>query len=309
MSRLLRYKQSFEKFIINRKCYSEVPENYIKIVKDKFSDNEYILPILTLTIMASRKKKNNLSYQIYYTATATEFLRIAYQNSISENINGLNKIFISLAMKNWNYNIISINKKITVEKRLKMQTLFLDNISDFIQSMSKEYTFNYYDINKTDLHRSILKKELDINNNALKNIKTIKKECLDNYISNTICKIVEIAMLLGWFMGCGSDTYINKIKKISKNFGFMYKISNDFYNIRKDLSLIKNNKTTNYVINNGFQESFENFNDYKSMFIEQAMSLDIMSPTLGEIMTLLDNRVSEIIDNTSPDLKSCYSII
>ena len=45
----------------------------------------------------------------------------------------------------------------------------------------------------------------------------------------------------------------------------------------------------------------------KQKFIEVAMLLDIYTTTIKEIVNNIEARVDEIIDETSPDIKSCYS--
>lgn len=309
MSRVQRYQQSFERFITDRNCFSDVSEKHKDIIDKSLSDKDYILPILTLTVMTSRKKKNNLSYQVYYTAMATEFLRIMFENKQKTKVEDINETMMLLALKYWNFNIISIKKKISVDKLLKIQTQFMDVITSSMQPVFNSVDIEYDDVKLTDLHRSFLKKTDVKLLDRFKSIKKIKKECLDTYIINGICKMVEVAIVLGWIIGCGSESGISKLKKVAEHFGFMLKIANDFLNIERDIMNSKDNTTFNYVLNNGVQESFEMFNDSKDAFIESAMTLEIMSPTIGEIVNMLDARVVNVIDSTSPDLKSNYSVI
>lgn len=311
MSRVLRYQNSFNRFISDRNCYENLSDELINIINTNIKDDQCIIPIITLTVMGSRKKKNNnnLSYQIYYAAVAADFIRIMYFNNKYIKKSGLSEISISNVYKFWNINIDKIKKKVSNDKIIKMNNLCLESISNRLININTPIKYEYTENKITDLHRNFLKKK---NNNLIekfKNTKLLKKECLFNIIKQGICKVIECSMLIGWYIGCGTELNTEKIIKLAEDFGFMYKISEDFKNIEKDLEELNSNTTESFVINFGLQQSFEEFNERKDRFIENAMLLEILSPTLTEIITILEDQVEVAINTTSPDLKSTYSTI
>lgn len=312
MSRVLRYQESIKRFINDRMCYNDIQKNNINmynIIINELVDKEYIFPILTLTIMNNRTKKNNQVYQGYYAAVCIECIRNIYQNINKLNYNKLNETMIILALKLWNQNIFLIKKKLSNDKILKLFYQYNDYIYDKISKMLLETEKKYEEVMRSDIHRSYLNKiDIKLRNNFL-NLKHQTEESLNNNIKNNICQLSELALILGWLIGGGSEFYLSKLAKIAENFGFMYKISYDFKNLKKDIETINTNISDNYVLNRGIQASFEKFNELKDKFIEEAMLLEILSPTVNEIINILENNVNTTIDETNPDFKSTYSTI
>ena len=63
----------------------------------------------------------------------------------------------------------------------------------------------------------------------------------------------------------------------------------------------------NYIINYGLQSAFEMYNEYKMKLIELAISLDMYTDTLKDVISMIDDKIDAIIENSSPELKSNYS--
>ena len=144
--------------------------------------------------------------------------------------------------------------------------------------------------------------------NKLSKFKVVSCEYLEKHIENKMGKLSELAMLIAWILGCGEKDKLKNVKKIGKHFGRMYQIALDFENIDNDV----NNSvdmTLNYVVNCGFQNSYEKFMQSKQIFIEGLITLDIYTGTLKELIDLIEMSVNNTIDQTSPDLMSNYSTI
>jgi hypothetical protein len=140
----------------------------------------------------------------------------------------------------------------------------------------------------------------------LNNLKKVKKDSLDKYINKKYGGLCESAMIIGWMAGCGDSKKNNEVKQSSKYFSIVYKLYLDFMNLEKD-TMLSYNFSKNYIINIGFQKSYELFMENKHKFIESAMILDIYSSTVREILSQIENQVESVVEETSPDMKSNFT--
>lgn len=317
MSRLPRYIDSLNKFIKDRSCISKAytnadPEDSQILIEVK--NNEIILPILFLTIMNSQNKKQKITAQGYYAATSIVFLNIII--SITEN------------KENYvNYDALLKDLIIYTQASISQN---LDNTKHLISSTSMAYILNLYSthINKDHLLNNTI---LTSNNEKLLNdvpklfinghadaeklllkynlLVKVNKESFDKYIERKYGALCEIALCTSWIIGCGNASDLPKIKKLAKQFTFIYKICLDFESLEKDLRNISgvNSKSKNYVINNGIQFSCDTFLNYKQQFIENCMLLEIFSNTIKEILNYIEKKVDFVINQTTPDLKSNFT--
>jgi geranylgeranyl pyrophosphate synthase len=160
---------------------------------------------------------------------------------------------------------------------------------------------------KTDLEVTFFKGEKKLID-KLNSFKQIEKKNLLEYLNKRVGCIVELAVSLGWIIGGGSKKELKKTKKMVKHLMMIYKLAHDFTQIHQDMN--KHEKyTTNLVINWGIMESFNLFLTNKEKFIETAMILDIYSTTINEIVTFFQKRVDEVMEESSPELKSSHSTI
>jgi len=114
--------------------------------------------------------------------------------------------------------------------------------------------------------------------------------------------------MIGWILGGGDDKTLNKIEKIGSQLANLLKISTDFMNIESDLAKLSKIKiSTNIIVNYGMQEAFELFVQSKQKFIESALTLDIYTTTLQDIIKIIEEKIDAVIDQTSPDIRSNYS--
>jgi hypothetical protein len=157
----------------------------------------------------------------------------------------------------------------------------------------------------TDVSRWYVKdnKELQV---KFSQLIQLDRESFNKYHTNHYCSISEVAMIVGWILGLGTAKSVPNIKKLSKNFSFMYMIYTDLINLDNDF-VSSSQYTHNYVINYGLKESFEKYMDNKQRFIEDCMINNIYTHTVREIVEYIDTCVEKVMDNTSPDIRSHYS--
>ena len=140
-----------------------------------------------------------------------------------------------------------------------------------------------------------------------KQINLINKKNLLNIIENNTSYVSELSSILGWLFGCGDIKQVPIAKKIGYYFGMIYVISNDYQTFSDDIRIAyKCDKkvSINYIINCGLQQTYEDYINYKQKFITYCLSLGTYTGTIKEILEVIDSKIDEIIDTTSPDLKS-----
>jgi len=327
MNRLNRYRDSLNKFIKDRSCLlnavtvplPDTDPNINVILQNKIKNSDLILPILFLTIMNSQNKKNNVSIQGYFTAASMEFMSIIID--IMENkgsfvnnygIRTYEEIIHHLIMatfKSIQQNLNSIKNSITLEKAYNMHNdimnIYFENFNN--KNILSSHIFTLSDRKPhDDLSRWYFKNNQEYKDKYNKIIQ-IQRESFNNYVNKKLGSLVEIVMTVGWIMGCGDDKYLHNIKKISKYFAMFYKLFKDFNNLEVDLDENLDGVSSNYVINYGLQDSYEIFMYNKQKFIQECMMIDIYTGTIKEIVNFIDKNVENIIDQTSPDLKSNFS--
>jgi len=324
MSRITKYKESLNKFIKERSCLFN--EDYLPnatidaILYNEIKDSNMIIPIIFLTIMNNQNKKNKVTIQGYYAASEMEFIYtlikiMRHKNRIVRNYD------TDMYYKIVNYLILSSNK--TLQQNLHILDRYIDRhdsikISQQCSEIYHEF-INYSKIlssidlklanrpPKSDLLRWYIKddKELAI---KFKQLKQIDKDSFKIYIDKRYGSLCELLFVTAWSLGCGERKYLKKIRKLSKYFCMIYKLYVDFISLHKDLETDKN-ISLNYIVNYGLQEAYETYLDNKQKFINDAYILDIYTNTVKEIITYIENEIDEIIDQTSPELKSICSTI
>ncbi len=319
MSRLNRYKESLNKFVRDRSCLKDInsffPEEICDTIKEELNNTDTILSILFLTIMNNQNKKNNISLQGYYIASSILFgniiLNIMESKQIPPNIYPIVlNFFILSSGKSLAQNIEMVKnaQAINGDTAIKMCNssfkIFYDNMN--YNNILSNHTFDTTD--KTcngDLLKWYIKKHEELKDN-FEDFKQAEHESYITHINKKLGSLCEMGLVIAWIIGGGSDRDIKSVKKLAKSFTMIYKLSEDFNNIDKDVK-IGGNRTYNYVINYGLQDSYELFMYNKEKFIEQCMTLDIFSNTVREIVNHIEKKIDIVIDQTSPDLKSNFS--
>jgi len=314
MSRIKKYKESLVRFIKDKSCISTTPMELNTIIYDKIKCTDLVFPTLLLTIVNNQNKKNHISVQGYYLAAIVEF--ISLYSKIIEDKNSHNRLGMS------NYLLFCINKSFEQNTESLKNSLanynIIDNITNLMSILNEsikniftldEFKFNLDLVNQkcsSDIIDWYLKKKCDEYINKFKSLKRVTKESMVEYIERKYINISELSLYMGWIVGLGDIKDIIKLKKAARAFGIMYKIVSDFKNLDLD---IKNSDemTSNYVLNYGFQDGYEVFLNNKQHFIEEAMICNIYTSTIKEIINSIEEEIDQIIDQTSPDLKSHYS--
>jgi len=308
MSRVSRYKGCINNFINKRSCLSKFNnKSHKKIFEEHIKNSDYILPILLLTILNNRNKKNKIQFQGYFAAVSIEFLRVIMDISNENNNNRLIPILILMTVKSISQNIEIIKRHVKSDKILDSYLQVIDIVSnegieDILTEISTEPNKNI----KNDICHYYFKDNKLLN--KLSTFKTITEKSINNIIEKKACVIAQLAMSIAWILGDGPKDKMVYINKLGKYFGYMYQVATDFKNIEEDIRN-NNDSTRNYVINCGFQNAYNVFMDNKEKFIEGAYYLDIYTNTLGELIEILESRIVGIIKKTSPDLVSSYSTL
>lgn len=313
-SRISKYKNSFDKFMLNRNCIYN-PEyifdiNIQNIIKKLLQNSNSILSILYLTLVNNLNTTDKIINN-YYTASGVEIINVLL--NVAENKNCHQKIYDKLIL-----NLVLASNKSINENMMN----FLESSKD--KNTSYAYIINTYNevisnknllspdkfkfdntIQKNDLFKWYLNDD-DIK--KLKKIPQITKESYNEYVNKHYSSFIEYIFILVWFVSNGKNEQLMTMKKMSKYFSMIYKISVDYKNLDYDINNI-NEYSKNYVINYGIQDSYELFLYNKSKFVEECMTMNIYSTTIEEIVIYLEKYVEEIINNSCPDMKSCNSSI
>lgn len=313
MSRVSRYQGCIMNFMNKRSCLSninETPQKDLFITYTK--DSNYIFPILLLTILNNRNKKNKVQFQGYYAAVGVEFLKvimdiISNSPNNTENYNKLvmNLIFMSMKSITQNIEIIKRHNDKILDSQSQIMDLIYNNMG--VKGVSSDLNIVPCGKIKNDIYEYYFKD----NNELAKKLSTFKMvpiHSLEELLKKRTCVLSELVISIAWILGSGQKDQYQQIKKLGKYFGYMYAISNDFKNIEKDIN-DTTDFTLNYVVNCGFQNSYNKFIDNKEKFIEGSMILDIYTSTLKELIEILENQIDVIIDKTSPDMVSSYSTL
>lgn len=312
MSRISRYQESIKRFIENRSCLTNIKgSEYENFIKNNIGKDNYVLSILFLTIMNKQTKKNHTSYQGYYAASGIEFMRIFMEYHMRNDVHNLNNLLIMLCMKSWNQNIETIKKHISKDKIIKLYSQFINIFSEKFGVDKVLYPVDNTKRvkNTSDLHRYFFKDKSDKLKDKFLKINQYEISTLNSILENKVCSLCEFVVIVAWVFGGGNDLNYSRLIKAGRSFGIIYQLSKDFQNIEYDLQNSENNETLNYVINCGIQDSYEIFLHNKQQFIEESMNLDIFSSTVKEIIDMLEQKVNNVIDKTTPDLKSSYSTL
>lgn len=323
MSRILKYRESLLRFIKDKSCLMEDSDpgnaKINSFIYSLIKEHDLIFPILLLTVMNSQNKKNHISMQGYYIASSIEFMLVLF-HSIEHSKEVVSKLGDSTSQTRLTNNLILYaNKSIqqnleSIKNVFHSQNLFniaissLNSFNNFLKIANSFDDFKFNVTNKScnnDIVTWYLKNKNELID-QFRSFKQVSKESLLEYMEIKYVNICELAITLGWILGGGELKEVNKLKKSSRYFAIMYKISKDLENLDSD---IKNGEifTSNYVLNFGLQDGYELFLNNKQKFIEESMIGDTYTNTIKEIIDTVEANVDMIIDQTSPDLKSNYS--
>ena len=164
----------------------------------------------------------------------------------------------------------------------------------------------YKEYKKTDLSKFNFTDTTMVDN--ISKIKQIDETSIKTYTTQIVCNVSEIAFVMGWVFGCSDHKNVVHVEKLGAQFGRLMCLTNDFETLEADMKTAVQTdntiKTRNYIINFGFQNSFELFMDMKQRFIESALISDLYTNTLKDVVDMFEEKIDVIIDQTSPDLRS-----
>lgn len=282
-------------------------------------ENDSIYSTLFLTIMNNQNRKNRISLQGYYAAASIEFFDVLV--NVVENRDkvlgmfGINK-YIKLCNNLYIYANKSLQQNIETVKNVFLPHN-LDKIIISVMNLSYNTFKNItslsdhkFEITNNHCNLNIIEWYLKNNNDLAKKFKAltqVTKESAKTYICKKYFYMSELSISLGLIFGNGSVSDIENFRQTYKYFGTMYKISKDFEILEKDIntSVVY---SSNYVVNFGLQDGYEEFVNNKQLFISDMLAGDVYSNTIKEIIDKIELDIDTIIDQTSPDLKSNYSV-
>ena len=274
---------------------------------------------MLLTVMNNQNKKKKITAQGYYAAVGIEYLNMILclldNKPKFEVIYGLdyNKYIIHLIQcvyKSVCQNLDSV--KMYFDKNTVADT-FIEIMDLYNKFISYEYLLNDTNlvITTEKVDNDVLKwyiKNNKILENKYKKFYQINKNSFNEYINKKIGSVCHITFYTGWLLGCGDSSNLNMVEKMSKHFCMVYKLYTDFVNLENDI-LNSEEYCPNYIVNYGLHYSYDLFMKHKQKFLEMCMILDTYTMTIKELIHFIELEVEQIIDQTSPDLKSNMSNI
>jgi hypothetical protein len=305
MSRIERYQESINKFIKSKEIFTDD-------IKAILLKKDHLCGIIFATLLNHNTKKTNFKVHGYYIICAIDILQelIEILNKNNKNDIDHNKfmemIFTVINLINLNLENIKVQPK---------QEDILNKIINFINSYTTnkllEITKKYEFITKNKVQKTDIVSISYLNKEIINKYKTLLKVDHNNiieYVKNSYGNIGDIVFVIGWAIGGGDrkKELLKTLQTIGDRFGLLYKICKDFENIEED---IKNctKYTTNFIVNEGVQESFILFMEIKTQLIEECLNLNIYTHTLKEVLDELEKNIDYCLQSSQIDLKSTYS--
>lgn len=297
MSRLYKYKDCIVKFLKDRCCIQESRNK--EIITKQILNIDPLLAIVLLTIMNSQQKKHNLTSQGYYAASSILILQLYCNTNIDDK-----SCIINYATKSlWqNLNLFQNNIQDVTKRSNIIQNVmnyYFNNINGITNMPNEQIEFDGKP--NVDVKKWYIKEDRMLEH--FNSLQKIKIESYNKLIMGQMIKVVEMAVFIGFMLGGGDVKDTTKLTKLVTYYAYFYKLYIDFINLEDDLN--KTTKySTNYVINYGILNSYESFMSNKQKFIEECMLKDMYTSTIKEIVNYISSSVDQIIDETSPDLRS-----
>lgn len=324
-SHFAKYKETIINFIDTRSIISS--HEYKDVIIKLLEVNDYILPIIILTLINGQQKKNKiknpvhgydiavciallvlfLELQKYHAHIETKLSNIMLKENIDEkNVTILLSILPSLINASFNKIIEMMTPTSSSDVILKISTncteLFNKRILKIVQYIS---SFTEPDL-ITDVYNSDLKSyhfEKNYSRDDLKNVNYFPKDFLLKRISKTYGNISKLVIALGWIIGYNTENMTKSINRLGYYLSILINLSEDFVNLNTDMEkCVYDHHTYNYIINYGLQDSFELFDECKKKFYEGILTLNINTLTLKEILTMLEKKVMNVLMTTTPEI-------
>jgi len=135
-----------------------------------------------------------------------------------------------------------------------------------------------------------------IQKNEINFIGKIKRDYLIKIISDKTSPFFDLSFILGYVLSGGEFKNISKLRKLSKMFGLLFQISDDFEDRNEDLER-NNDFILNYCIIMGEEKAYDDFTDLVKNFRDGLRELDLYSDFFKYILEYLIIRVKKNLNN------------
>ena len=320
MNRIIKYQESISKFLKTKSCFSTIIKSN-PIYESIIANSDHLLPIILLTILSNQTKNKDLkSHHGYYMSSGIDILmcivmildnEVYYNNKYGKtNITNFiteMPIYISTCVSQ---NIETMESSVDKEKILKIFHTSINYIQSKIQlilSRNNMVKYNNPDTNvkKTDIIKFKFNDKTIIKN-KYKNLKQVDRQSMLTYIETKYGSVCECSFVMGWLLSAGEMKNIDKFEALGISMGYVLKISNDFYNLERDIKY-SDTLSNNFIVNYGIHACFSIFIENKIKLIEGCLKLDILTNTIQEIFDYIENKFDKCIANTDIELQSLYS--
>lgn len=315
MSRISRYQDSVHRFMKHMSCVNDMSPG---VIRDGILSNidtlDHTAGIILLTVLNKRGKKINKTFHGYYMASGMELIEVIISmiDKKEKNTEIITEILCHTSYTLTQY-IESIQTHFPPEYVLKAYCSMNKFITNKLSLITKHDTFELEnpvkinDLAQCNYSNKTITEEYITGKIA--GLKQIKSASIMNYVNNKYGSCYQLSLLLGWELSGGDDKIVKILEKIGNSLGMLVKISTDFGSIEHDILRIRTHDTysTNLIINNGIQNTFELFSDNKQKFIDGCLTTGIYTNTVKEIVDLMEGKIDIIIDNTTLDVKSQYT--
>jgi geranylgeranyl diphosphate synthase type II len=117
------------------------------------------------------------------------------------------------------------------------------------------------------------------------------ESCIDTSIENIILKktgsFFELAFVVGWLIGGGSYSSLERIQNIANNFAMVYQITDDIEDMEDD----QKNNSPNYANIYGKTKAIEDTKKFLKMFKRELKDLGLYSLFFIELYELMKKRI------------------
>lgn len=288
-------------------------------------NSDYIIPIALLTIMNGEQRKNKKSPVHGYDAAVSIEILILLMELIKSkrNMSAIpfsmkNEIFESLKTSIIPLINLSVNKNIeiipyfdTASETNKIYRICSEQINDKINKIVAATAIVDIPVTRNTIKTSNLQNFNLLNEKIADNLCTVKilpKDFVVKYLTETYGNVCKLSLFIGWTLGCSSSDMNFNLDRLGYHFGLLYGIAQDFANLGSDLEkCVASHYSLNYIINFGLQDAFEQFNESKEKFNEGLLILKITSNTIKELIDIMEKKVNNVLEQTSPDIKRTSS--
>ena len=125
----------------------------------------------------------------------------------------------------------------------------------------------------------------------------IKVELLREIITRKTAPFYDIAFVGSYLLSGGDINMTDDIHEISRLFGLIFQISDDFEDKEQDKEKSVDSVIQNYVVIVGDEEAYKHFKSYLIQFVNKLKKLNLYSLFFKEVISYLVNRVNKYYVN------------